>query len=105
MPRAKNGTKSKLLEEMLSRTSWLVSHAMTLTDQGRDQEAETEWLRAAEREVEVACLLQAEGHEMEAAVHHVGAASCYARVLRYVHAVALLRSALSFSLRTAYRRE
>src|SRR6516162_1228241 len=106
MARSKrNGTKSKLLEGMLGNTSWLVSHAMALTEEGRGKEAETEWLRAGQREEQVACLLEAEGHDTEAAVHHVSAASCYARVHDYVRAVGLLRSALSFALRQAYRRD
>jgi hypothetical protein len=105
MARGINATKSKLLEDMLSKTSWLVSHAMALTDQGSSEEAGSEWLRAAIHEEQVACLLEAEGHDLEAAVHHVSAASCYVRVERYVRAVALLRSALSFPLRPAYRRE
>ena len=105
MARGRIGTKSKLLEEMLSKTSWLVSHAMALADQGRTKEAAAEWLRAARREEQVACLLEAEGHDLEAAVHHVSAASCYARADHYVHAVAPLRSALSFPLRPTYRRE
>ena len=105
MARGKNGTKSKWLDDMLGKTSWLVSHAMALTPTGKSEEAAAAWLRAAEREEQAACLLEAEGHELEAAVHHVSAASCYVRVEHYVHAVALLRSALSFALRPAYRRE
>jgi len=105
MARGKNGAKSKLLEDMLSNTSWLVSHAMALTDQGGAEEAHAAWLSAAEGEEQVACLLEAESHAIEAAAHHVSAASCYARVEHYVQAVALLRSALSFSLRPAYRRD
>jgi hypothetical protein len=101
----RNGVKSKLLEAMLGNTSWLVSHAMALNEEGRAQEAETEWLRAGQHEEQVACLLEAEGHDTEAGVHHVSAASCYARVHDYVRAVTLLRSALSFTLRQAYRRE
>jgi hypothetical protein len=105
MARGKNGTKPKWLEEMLSKTSWHVSHAMALSDQGRSAEAVKEWLRAAYREEQVACLLEAENHDLEAAVHHVSAASCYARAKVFVHAVGNLRSALSFSLRKAYRAE
>jgi hypothetical protein len=105
MARGINGTKSKLLEDMLSKTSWLVSHALALTEQGSSEEAGAEWLPAAHDEEQVACLLAAEGHDLEAAVHHVSAASCYVRVEQYAHAVTQVRSALSFPLRPAYRRE
>jgi hypothetical protein len=103
--RGKNGTPSKLLEDMLRESSWHVSHALALSEQGRSEEARTAWLAAAEREERVACLLEAEGHEVETAVHYVSAASCLARVADYVHAVALVRCALSFALRPAYQRE
>ncbi len=105
MPRARIAGKSKLLEAMLSKTSWQVSHAIAMLDQGQREEAQAELLRAAASEEQVACLLEAEGHDIEAAAHHVSASSCYAQAKHYVQAVALLRSALSFSLTASYRRE
>jgi hypothetical protein len=101
MTGTKNGVKKKLLDTLLEEASGRILHAMALSV----TEAETEWLRAAVGEEELACLLEAEGRDREAAVHYVSAGSCYARVRQFVRAVALLRSALSFSLRDVYRRE
>ncbi|MBI1831299.1 MAG: hypothetical protein HYR84_07615 [Planctomycetes bacterium] len=62
-------------------------------------------MRAALCEKEVACLLEAEGEDLEAAIHYVSAASCYARAQQYADAIPLLRAALSFTLRDSHRKE
>ena len=103
MRNGKNGTKPALLERMLDEASWSVSRALGLTAVDSD-EADAEWLRAASRETDVACLLEARKQQTEAAIHYVSAASCHARLGQFSHAVPLLRSALSFKLRDAYRR-
>jgi hypothetical protein len=105
MASAKNGTKKTLIEEMQGRASWLASHADALSCYGQKKEADVEWLRAGGCAEEVACLLDADNQSVEAAVQFVSAASCFARVKHYSHAVALLRSALSFPLREVYRHE
>jgi hypothetical protein len=104
MRNGKNGAKKTLLDRMLDDASWSVSRALGLQAIGSD-EADAEWLRAATREKEVACLLEAKKQDVEAAIHYVSAASCYARVGQFSHAVPLLRSALSFSVRDACRRD
>jgi hypothetical protein len=103
MPRAKLGPKSKLLEKMLSETSWTVSHAIGLKAVGRQEEADAEWRNAAVREEQVVFQLETEGLELLAAVHRISAASCYEEVREYPRAITLLRAALSVDLRPAYR--
>ncbi len=105
MANTKNGTKTPWLEKALQGTSRQILHAMAVAALESPRQADMEWERAADAEERVACLLEAEGHELEAAVHRVSAASCYAKVGHYPHAVTLLKAALSFPLRDAYRRE
>jgi hypothetical protein len=105
MASEKNGTRLQLLDALRSETSGRILRAMALVAQDAIVEAEVEWLHAAAGEEQVACLLEAEGHDLEAAVHRVSAASCFARVQQYSHAVTQLRAALSFSLRPKYRQE
>jgi hypothetical protein len=69
MPRTKNGTRPTLLDTMLDEASWLITHADSLNCYGRKKEAQAEWLRAATCEEQVACLLEAEGQDLEAAIH------------------------------------
>lgn len=103
MPRVKLGPKSKLLDKMLDEASWSVSHAMGLKAVARVEEAEAEWRRAAAREEQAVTQLEAEGLELEAAVHRISAASCYEEIRDYARAITLLRAALSVDLRPAYR--
>jgi hypothetical protein len=65
--------------------------------------APAELARAATAEEQVACLLEADGQEREAAVHRVSAASCYDKLGKYTHAVTLPRAALSAALPEDYR--
>jgi hypothetical protein len=90
---------------MLGEASWLLSHAQALADYGRQGEAATEWARAASCEEQVACLLDADGQELEAAIHRVSSASCWQKLGQYVRAITLLRAALSGPLHGDYRAE
>ena len=103
MARVKLGPKSKLLEAMLCETSRTVSHAMGLKAIGQKGEADAAWLNAAAREEQVAFQLEAEGLELEAAVHRISAASCLEEIREFPRAITLLRAALSVELRPAYR--
>jgi tetratricopeptide (TPR) repeat protein len=103
MAQTKICPKSKSLEELQRKTSWTVSHAIALKAVGPKEEAEAEWLRAAELEEDTAFQLEAEGFVLEAAVHRVSAASCYSQVKEYPRAITLLRAALSIELRHVYR--
>ena len=46
-------------------------HAQALADYGRDGEARAELARAADCEERIACVLEAQGNEQEAAIHRV----------------------------------
>lgn len=101
MADAKNGSNRSVLDRLLTESSRRILRAKAASD----VEAEAEWLGAAICENEVACFLEAEKLDIEAAIHYVSAASCYARVGLFTRAVPLLRAALSFSIRDASRRE
>jgi hypothetical protein len=101
MSRAK--PKTVVINQLLAEASRLLSHAQALADFGRSDEAAVELARAATREEEVACLLEAAGQEQEAAIHRVSAASCLEQLGQPAHAVTLLRAALSAPLPDSFR--
>ena len=76
MRHPKGKSSPDLIDQMLSEASWLLSHAQALSDYGRQEEASAEGARAASCEEQVACLLEADGQESEAAIHRVSAATC-----------------------------
>ena len=79
------------------------SHAQALADYRRGEEVAAEWARAATCEEQVACLLEADGQEQEAAIHRVSAASCHEKLGQFTRAVTLLRAALCAQLPDDYR--
>jgi hypothetical protein len=101
MAAIKNGTKKNWLEAKLADASRRILHAMAADP----AEAKVEWAEAADAEVDVAGLLEVEGRNLEAAIHRFSAASSFAKAERYADAITLARSALSFSLKEAHRRE
>jgi hypothetical protein len=103
MRRPRGKPSATLIDQMLGEASWLLSHAQALGDYRRPEEAAAELERAAGCEEQVACLLEADGQEREAAIHRVSAASCREQLGQYVRAVTLLHAALSTELPSAYR--
>jgi len=103
MNRPKGKPTVPLIEKMLDEASWLLSHAQALTDYGRPDEAAAEWARAVGAEEQVACLLDADGQDLEAAIHRISAASCAEKLGQYTRAVTLLRAALAGPLHEGYR--
>ncbi len=103
MPSPKARSSPSLIKRMLAEASWLLSHAQALTDYGRLEEAATEQARAATCEEQLACLLEADGQELEAAIHRVSAAACCEKLGQFSRAVTLLRAALSTPLSDDYR--
>jgi hypothetical protein len=103
MSRLKGKPAVVRLEALLDEASWFLSHAQALADYGRRDEAATELARAASSEEDVACLLEADKQDLEAAIHRVSAASCYEKLGQYARAVTLLRAALSAPLPDDYR--
>jgi hypothetical protein len=92
------------LNTLLGETSWLLSHAQTLADYGRMEEADAELARAVSCEERVAYLLDAAGREQEAVIHRLRAAACCERLGERARAVTLLRAVLSARLADDYRR-
>ncbi len=103
MRRPKTKPPTSLVDHLLGEASWLLSHAQALEDYGRPDEAAAERARAGICEEQVACLLDADGQEREAAIHRVIGASCYEKLGQYTRAVTLLRAALSAELPDDYR--
>ena len=87
MPHPKGKPSAALIEQMLDEASWLLSHAQALADYRRGEEVAAEWARAATCEEQVACLLEADGQEQEAAIHRVSAASCHEKLGQFTRAV------------------
>jgi hypothetical protein len=103
MSRPRGKPSAALIDQMLGEASWLLSHAQALGDYGRQEEQAAELARAASCEEQAASLLDADGQELEAAIHRVSAASCCEKLGQFVRAVTLLRAALSGPLHDAYR--
>ena len=103
MSRPKSKTAANLMDQMQGEASWLLSHAQALADYGRDQEAAAEWGRAATCAEQVACLLETQGEEREAAIQRVSAASCHEKLGQHAQSVTLLHAALSSVLPDDYR--
>ncbi len=103
MSRPKGKPSADLIERMLGEASWLLSHAQALGDYGREEAAAVELARAATCEEQVAALLEADGQDLEGAIHRVSAASCCEKLRQYPRAVTLLRAALSAPLHDDYR--
>src|SRR6266404_7522746 len=95
MSRPKSKPAADLMDQMQGEASWLLSHAQGLADYGRDEEAGAEWARAATCAEQLACLLETEGEEREAAIQRVSAASCHEKLGQGARAVTLLHAALS----------
>jgi len=103
MSRIRSKPAFDLIEKLRGEASWLLSHAQALADYGRKQEAASELARAAKCEEQVACLLDAVGQELDAAIHRVSAAACHEKLGQFARAVTLLRAALSVPLHDDYR--
>src|SRR5438128_1721583 len=100
---AKSKSASSLLDRLSDEVSWQISHAQALDDYGRREEAAAERARAAGGAEQLACLLEADGQEREAAIHRVTAATLYEKLGQHVRAVTLLRAALSSAVPEDYR--
>ena len=97
----KNGSKRTVLDRLRAESSRRILRAMTAAS----SEAKVKWLEAAASEEETACMFEAEKQDIDAAIHYVSAASCYAKAEQFAQSVPLLRAALSFSIRDSARRE
>jgi hypothetical protein len=93
-----------LVEELLAEKSAVLSKAQALTTMGMAQTPQPLWAAAALEE-RIAPLLDAQGDDLEAAVHRISAASCYEKAGDPSRAANLYRAALAGPLGAVTRRE
>ena len=89
----------------MAEKSAVLSQAQVLATLGMAQTAQPLWASAASFEERIASLLDADGEELEAAVHRVSAASCYEKAGDPSRAANLFRAALAGPLRPVTRKE
>jgi hypothetical protein len=94
-----------LLDELMAEKSLVLSKAQALTTMGMGQTAQPLWAAAASLEERIAPLLDAAGHDVEAAVHRISAASCYEKAGDASRAANLYCAALGGPLRDVTRQE
>ncbi len=88
-------TYTEVVKDLMARKSYYLSKAQAFSDLGMRETAQPLFLSAASLEEQIAALLDTEGRELDAAVHRISAASCYANAAHLSHAVNLYRAALS----------
>ena len=86
---------TEVIKELMGRKSYLLAKAQALSEISMMETAQPLFLSAAAYEERIAALLDTEGRELEAAIHRISAASCYAKANHLGHAVNLYRAALS----------
>jgi hypothetical protein len=94
-----------LIEELLAEKSTILSKAQALATMGMGLTAQPLWASAASLEEQIAPLLDAQGNDLEAAVHRISAASCYEKAGNLSRATNLYRAALAGPLRAVTRKE
>ena len=90
---------------MMAEKSAVLSKAQALAAVGLPETAQPLWAAAAALEERIASLLDAQGHELEAAVQRISAASCYQKAGDPSRATNLYRAALAGPLREVMRKE
>jgi len=93
------------VEELLAKKAAALSKARALTTMGLSETAQPLWANAAAYEERIAALLDANGDDLEAAVHRISAASCYRKAGDASRATNLYRAALAGPLRPITRKE
>lgn len=96
-------TYAEVVKELMGKKSYLLSKAQALFDIGMIETAQPLFLSVAGYEERIAVLLDTDGHELEAAIHRISAASCYAKADQLSHAVNLYRAALAGPLQSRTR--
>jgi hypothetical protein len=105
---AKSNRKNTLrqLEALMAKKTAVLSKAQAFNTVGMMGEtAQALWATAASYEEQIASLLDANGEELEAAVHRISAASCYKKAGNPSRATNLFRAALAGPLRDVNRNE
>jgi hypothetical protein len=94
-----------LVDELMAEKSAVLSQVQALATMGMAQTAQPLWASAGSLEGRIAPLLDAQGDDLEAAVHRISAASCYEKAGDLSRATNLFRAALGGPLREVTRRE
>jgi hypothetical protein len=105
VPKRNAGLYPPPVQELIAEKSAVLSKAQAFAALGLGDMASTLWVSAAEHEARLAPLLEALGHELEAAVHRLSGASCYRRAGDLGAAINLYRGALAGPLLEHTRRE
>jgi len=105
MPKAKANLYPAAVEAMIAEKSAVLSKAQAFAELGMGDLARTLWIAAAGHEERLAPVLEALGHDLEAAVHRMSAAGCYRHAGEWSAAVNLYRSALAGPLLDHTRKE
>ena len=105
MKNLKTKPNTKVLKELMSQKSEILSKAQALSEIGMPETAKSLWLSAAYYEEHIAPMLDLHGRELEAAVHRISAASCYEKGGDIERAVNLYRAALSGPLQDDTRQK
>ncbi len=93
------------LMELMATKSGLLTKAKAFSDVGMPAIAGPIWESAATYEERIAPLLEGLGHDLEAAVHRISAASCYRKAGDLTRAANLFRAALGGPLLDHTREE
>jgi hypothetical protein len=93
------------VEELMVEKSFTLSKAQALAAMGMGEVAGPLWASAAAQEERLAPLLEALGHDLEAAVHRISAGSCFQKAKELSRAANLYRAALAGPLREETRRD
>ena len=105
MAKAKVKRTLTLVEELMAEKSAVLSKAQAFETMGMGQTAQPLWASAAALEERIAPLLDADGDDLEAAVHRISAASCYEKAGDPGRAANLYQAALAGPLRAVTRKE
>ncbi len=105
MPKRNAGLYPAPVLDLIAKKSAVLSKAQAFAELGMPEMARTLWTTAADYEARLAPLLEALGHDLEAAVHRISAAACSRRAGDLIGAVNLFRSALSGPLLPHTRQE
>jgi hypothetical protein len=105
VPKAKSELSSRAVEQLMAAKSAVLSKAQALATMGLVETAQPLWASAASYEERIASLLDALGHDREAAVHRISAASCYEKAGDPSRATNLYRAALAGPLRPSTRKD
>ncbi len=98
-----NVAYTEAIKALMAKKSHLLSKAQALSEVGINETAQSLFVSAAAYEEQIAAYLDTDSRELEAAVHRISAASCYAKAEYLSHAITLYRAALAGPLRDKTR--